>query len=180
MQKHSGKDVSRRDEQVKKILQEIGEHKKAAEKKGGHAFTGLDEDQIRRKLSRAKSPMIIFQTWSGSVSAGGTVSYSVGINNPDPSDWVWVFGHVFVGPANMIASVGEALDAVDTRFARLTAPGFPGQTIAANATVTLTYSLPVPTGIPSTNYQGNTFVYQADWHDVGDYLDRGTFVFGVG
>lgn len=178
MQKQSGKDVSKRADQIKKILHEIEDQKKMFEKKG-MSFTGLDEEQLRAKLGRARSPMIVAQGWSGSVAPGGTLNYSVSIRNPDPAAWVWLFGHVFVGPANMVPSIGEGLDAIDSRFARLTLPAFPGLSLAANESTSLSYSIPIPTGIAATNYQGNTFLYQADWHDAGDYLDRSTFVFGV-
>jgi hypothetical protein len=177
MQKQSGKDLSKRAEQIKKILNEIEEQKKAADKKGMN-FTGLDEEQLRRKMSRTRSPMIVAQGWNNG-SPGGAVNYTVYINNPDPAGWVWLFGHVFIGPANMVPSIGEALEAVDPRFARLTLPAFPGLSVAPTDTTSLTYSVPIPAGIQHTNYQGNTFLYQADWHDVGEYLDRSTFVFAV-
>lgn len=178
MQKQSGKDVSKRDEQIKRILHEQ-EQQRDAFKKKGMQFTALDEEQLRAKLARARSPMIVSQGWSGSAPAGGSLSYTVNIHNPDPAGWVWLFGHVFVGPANMIADVGEALDAIDDRFARLTLPDFPGLSLGPNEMAALTYSVGVPAGTPLTNYQGNTFLYQADWHDTGVYLDRGTFVFAV-
>lgn len=178
MEKQSGKDSSVLNEQVKRILRDIDLQKETFKKKGMN-FTALNEEQLRRKLSRAHSPMIIGQGWGGTVPPGGTLTYNVSIHNPDPAGWVWLFGHVFFGPANMIPSIGEALEVADPRFPRLTQPGFDGLRIATNDTATMTYSIPIPTGIQPTNYQGNIFLYQADWHDVGDYLDRGTFVFTV-
>jgi hypothetical protein len=178
MHKQSGKDPAALNTQVKRILQDVERQKEAFEKKG-MSFTMVDEELLRRKLARARSPMIVSQGW-GATTPGGTLTYNVGIHNPDPAGWVWLFGHVFVGPANMIPSIGEALGAADSRFPHLTQPKFPGLSIATNETTTLTYSIPIPTGIQPTCYQGNVFLYQADWHDVGDYLDRGTFVFAVG
>lgn len=178
MHMQSGKDPSALNTQVKRILQDLERQKEMFEKKG-LSFTMLDEEHLRRKLGRARSPMIVWQSWNNT-TAGGSLTYNVGIHNPDPGGWIWLFGHVFVGPANMIASIGEALGAADPRFPRLTQPAFSGLNIASNETATLTYSLSVPAGIQSSNYQGNMFLYQADWHDVGDYLDRGTFVFAVG
>jgi hypothetical protein len=177
MQKQSGQRVDR-EELVRKILAEIEQHKKEFERKGMQ-YVVLDEEQLRKKLSRSRSPMIVSQGWSGSAPQGGMLTYSVQIRNPDPGPWVWVFGHVFVGAANMIVSPGEALATVDGRFPRLTQPAFPGLTIAPNETAKLDFSIPIPTGMQPSNYQGNVFLYQADWHDVGEYLDRGTFVFGV-
>lgn len=179
MHKQSGKDPAARNEQLKRILHDIDRHKEVFQKKGMN-FTTPDEEQVRRKLNRAHSPMIVFQGWGGATTPGGTLTYNVGIHNPDPAGWVWLFGHVFVGPANMIPPIGEALETADPRFPHLTQPAFPGLSIATNETATLSYSIPIPTGIQSTNYQGNVFLYQADWHDVGEYLDRGTFIFAVG
>jgi hypothetical protein len=178
MKNERGKDSSKREAQVKKLLGELESHKKSFEKRG-LSYTVLEEDQLRAKLARAKSPMIIGQGWSGSVSAGSPLNYDVIVHNPDPGAWIWLFAHVFVGFANPVASLGEAAGAVDTRFPRLTQPEFAGLTLAANESQTLSYSLSVPGGIEPSNYQGNTFLYQADWHDVGTYFDRGTFIFKV-
>lgn len=175
--KQSGREPVSREAQVKKILAEIDEVKRECEKKGMKCVV-LDEEQLRRKLARAKSPMIVGQSWSDG-GPGGSVTYSVYVKNPDPSAWGWVFAYVFVGPANIVTSPGEALAVADARFPRLTQPAFPGQSIAANETARLDFAIQIPTGIQAGNYQGNAFVYQADWHDVGDYLDRGTFVFKV-
>ena len=123
--------------------------------------------------------MIVFQGWTGSVSPGGSLSYNVGIRNPDPIRHVWVFAHVFIGLANIVPDVGTAVAAVDSRFPRLTLPKFSGLTIEPGATQTLSFSIPIPTGIEPSNYLGNTFVFRSNWHDVGEYFDRSIFVFEV-
>jgi hypothetical protein len=176
-QKKSGKEIANKEQLVRDILKEVEAQAKEFDRKG-MTYVALDEEQVRRKLARAKSPMIVSQGWSGA-APGGTVNYSVNIRNPDPGPWVWVFAHVFVGPANMIVDPGQALAVADARFPRLTQPAFAGLSLAVNETKQLNFALPIPAGITPTSYQGNTFVYQADWHDVGDYLDRGTFVFQV-
>jgi hypothetical protein len=176
MNKMTGK-AKPTEELVKTILKEIEIQAKEFEKKG-MSYVALDEEQLRKKLARAKSPMIVSQGW-GNAAQGGTVNYTVNIRNPDPGPWVWLFAHVFVGPANMILDPGQALAVADPRFPRLTLPAFAGMSLAVNETKALTFPVAIPTGIQPSNYQGNTFLYQADWHDVGDYLDRGTFVFQV-
>ena len=35
--------------------------------------------------------------WDSSVAAPGTIKYDIGINNPDPVQWIWLYGHVFTG-----------------------------------------------------------------------------------
>ena len=45
---------------AKKIRQQIRRARKKAERKGMR-FTALDNDEVRRKLKRANSPMIVFR-----------------------------------------------------------------------------------------------------------------------
>ena len=84
------------DAQLKKLLAEIEKHRAQAEKQGHH-FTAPTEEQLREKLGRTNSPMIVSQGWSGA-PAGGTVAYSVGVHNPDPTAWGWLFVHSSSAP----------------------------------------------------------------------------------
>ena len=162
---------------AKDIAEEIERQRKAHERKGLQ-FTALTPEQLERKLKRTDSPMIVFQGWSGSAPVGGTVSYNVGISNPDPIDQIWLFVHLFVGAANIALDVSDAVSAVDERFARLTQPKFAGLTVKSGATETLSFTLPIPK-VEKTNYLGNSFLFQSTWHDPGKYLDRSLFVFEV-
>jgi hypothetical protein len=171
-------DLERQAEFANRLLEEIDLQRQEAERQGLN-FTAPTEEQLKKKLAAAQSPMIGFQAWSGSVSAPGTINYTVGIGNPDPVQWVWLFGHVFVGPANIVRDVGHALLAVDTRFPRLTMPEVFGLTLAAGQSQSLSFSLTVPGDVERSNYLGNTFLFQSRWHDVGQYLDRSHFVFEV-
>jgi hypothetical protein len=164
-------------EHVRRLLNEIDRLRQEAERRG-HNFTAPTTEQLRKKLARAESPMIVSQSW-GSAAPGGTINYTVGINNPDPVQWFWLFAHVFVGPANVVPDVGDAVSAVDPRFPRLTMPRFTGLTLGPGVTQSLSFSLAVPAGVERSNYLGNAILFQANWHDVGKYLDRGNFVFEV-
>ena len=167
-----------RKQQVDEIVEELKRFKLEAEKEKLNVTTATRE-QLEVKLVESDSPMIIFQSWGGSVPNGGTLNYNVGIRNPDPVQHVWLFAHVFVGLANIVPDVGAAAAAVDSRFPRLTLPDFAGLSIAPGTTETLSFSIPVPASIESSNYLGNTFLFRLNWHDVGQYLDRGVFVFEV-
>jgi hypothetical protein len=166
------------EDQAKSVLDEIDKERKRAKREGLN-FTAPSERQLKRKLGRHNSPMIVFQSWSGLVAPGGTVNYNVGINNPDPVTVFWLFVHVFVGAANAVRNIGDALATVDSRFPRLTLPDFAGLSIASGVTTSLSFPLSVPGGVQATNYMGNSFLFRADWHDVGTYFDRGVFVFKV-
>jgi hypothetical protein len=147
------------------------------ENKGEH-FIGITPEQIREKLKRVNSPMIVFQGWN-STTPGGTVNLNVGVFNPDPTLAIWLFAHVWVGSGNIDPTVGTFLLNVDTRFPRLTEPAFFGLTLAAGASATLSYALKVPATVEKTNYLGNTALMQFNWFDVGLDLERANFVFAV-
>lgn len=158
-----------------KIEDAIKKHKR--ENKGEH-FTSVTVKDIERKLKRVNSPMIISQGWNSAVP-GGTVNYSLGIFNPDPTEAIWVFAHVFVGSGNVDPVAGTFLLNVDPRFPRLTEPDFFGLSLAPGAFATLNYSLTIPLTVDKSNYLGNSCLMQFNWHDIGLYLDRSVFVFRV-
>jgi hypothetical protein len=164
-------------EKAKNLTAEIERHRAEAKKKG-LSFTGLTEVEVYQKLTKKNSPMIVSQGW-GPAPPGGTISYTVGIHNPDPVKKTCLFCQVLVGLANIASDVSDAVSAVDTRFARLTQPDFAGLDIEPGATKYLNFALPVPTNVERTNYMGNCFLFRATWHDPGEYLDRGLFVFKV-
>jgi hypothetical protein len=160
------------------LIEEI-ERRRVEAREQGRNFTALTEDQLVEKLARARSPMIVFQSWSGSTTTPGSVDYTVGVNNPDPDVRFSLFVHVFVGPANIASDHNEALALVDTRFPRLVEPSFAGLSVDPGATSSLSFALTVPAGIDPSNYLGNSFLFTATWHDPAEYLDRGLFVFAV-
>lgn len=162
---------------AKTIRDEIERRRRDAAAKN-QQFTGLTDDQIRRKLRKANSPMIIWQGWGGA-PPGGTFDYEVGIFNPDPTIAVELLVHLFVGAASFVADADDALAAVDPRFARLTQPDFPGLSVAPGATQTLVFQFPVPGSVEKTNYLGNAFLFRTTYNDAGLYEDRGLFLFKV-
>ena len=162
-------------EHIKNIQKATEKHKQ--ENKGEH-FTAVTPQEIERKLRRVNSPMIVSQGWSGT-TPGGTFTYSLGVFNPDPTQAIWLFAHVWVGSGNVDPTVGTFLSNVDTRFPRLTQPAFAGLTLAPGASATLNFTIKVPSTAERTNYLGNSCLMQFNWHDIGKYLDRGVFVFAV-
>ena len=170
-------ELERRTEYARRLLDEIDRQRREAERQGLN-FTAPTAQQLKKKLASTESPMIVSQGWGGA-AAGGTFTYSVGINNPDPFQWSSLYVHVFVGPANLVPDVGDAVSAVDARFPRLTMPRVFGLSLAAGATQSVSFSISVPTAIERSNYLGNAILFQGNYHDVGSYLDRGLFVFEV-
>ncbi|HST10154.1 MAG TPA: hypothetical protein VLL05_07240 [Terriglobales bacterium] len=165
--------------QIRKLTSQIEEavRKLKRENKGEH-FTAVTAEEVQKKLRRLNSPMIISQGWS-STTPGGSFNYSLGIFNPDPIQVGSLFAHVFVGSGNVDPVSGTFLLNVDDRFARLTEPPFFGLSLAPGASATLNFTLTVPPTAPRTQYLGNSCLMQFNWHDIGTYLDRSVFVFGV-
>lgn len=159
------------------IRKRVDKERKKAKRKGLH-FTAPTDEQLQRKLGKINSPMIVFQSW-GDTAAGGTVNYTLGISNPDTFTWSNLYVHVFVGPANPVQVLGRALQCVDASFARLTQPDFFGLSVGSGATESLSFQLPVDAGTEPSEYLGNAFLFQAQYHDVGQYFDRGVFPFTV-
>lgn len=166
------------DERVKPILEEIARRRDAA-KKEGQSFTAPTERELRAKLHRHNSPMITSEGWTTYASPGANISYTVGVHNPDSTTAYYLFGHVFVGPANPVSDVGAALALVDPRWPRLTQPPTFGATLAPGASTSFSYQIAIPAGMQVSYYMGNCFLVQVNWTDVGTCYDRGCFVFGV-
>lgn len=161
---------------IKEIEKVIKKHKRLVKK--GQDFTSVAPEDIKRKLGRQNSPMIVSQSWSGT-TAGGTFTYRVGLYNPDPTQAIWLFAHVWVGSGNVDPVVGSFLQNIDTRFPRLTKPSFAGLTIPAGGSTVVNFKIKVPSGVEKTDYLGNCCLMRFNWHDVGTYLDRAVFVFNV-
>ena len=47
------------------------------------------------------------------------------------------------------------------------------------ASASFSFTLKIPNGVEKTGYFGNTVLQQLNFHDVGKYLDRSVFFFGV-
>ncbi|MDT4895131.1 MAG: hypothetical protein QOH25_208 [Acidobacteriota bacterium] len=161
---------------IKTVKEEIDKHKKGVKKEDN--FTSLSDEELRDKLDRVNSPMIVAQSWSNT-TPGGTFTYNVTINNPDPITRSNLYAHVFVGTGNSISNTGDFLLNVDARFPRLTQPAFFGLSLAPGASSTLSFSIKVPSTIELGNYVGNTALVMIDYHDIGTYFDRGAFPFKV-
>ena len=161
--------------QVKRVQEAVDKFKR--DHKAEH-MTFMSADDVVRKLKRVNSPMIVFQSWN-SAAPGGTVSYSLGIYNPDPTLAIWMFAHVWFGSGNVDPVTGTFLSNIDERFPRLTQPAFDGLSLAPGASATLSYSIKIPASVERTNYLANSCLMQFNWHDIGTYLDRSVFVVPV-
>lgn len=166
-------------EKIKRVEEAIEKHKRENKKEYFVALTGK---QIENKLKRAKSPMIVSQSWT-TAQLGGRLLYDVNIHNPDPTSAHLLYAHVWVGSGNVDPNVGSFLRNVDTRFPRLTGPPFSqaswGLSLEPDSSAYIDFELRIPGTVEVTNYLGNTCLMQLPLMEDGTYLDRSVFVFSV-
>lgn len=158
---------------ARRIMQEtdfLGEEARAR----GERFERREEEALVAKLTEetTDTPFFNSQSW-GSGPAGGTITYTANIFNPDPVSYsgFWLFGYLFFGPANFIQDRDAALSAVDTRFPRY----WQRLGVASGASASASFTVNIPSGITPGIYIGNCFLVQRDSFDVGDYFDRAAF-----
>jgi hypothetical protein len=88
---------------IKKIQETIDKQKRENE---GEHFPSVTPEEIEKKLKRVNSPMIVSQGWN-STNPGGVVNYNLGVYNPDPTQVIWLFAHVWVGRVTSIPRSGR-------------------------------------------------------------------------
>jgi hypothetical protein len=169
----------RRAANARRLLEEIEDLRREAREQGKHLVV-RDAAQLLEKLQSTNTPMFTTVGWNATTThSPGTFDFHVTFFNPDPTFYVWVYGHVFIGPALLPADLGQAVALVDTRFPRLTQPDYPGLTLQSGTGGRLDFSLPVPKNIEPTNYLGNCFLFVCNYFGVGDYFDRCQFILNV-
>lgn len=177
--KRSSADRKRAIEQIETVI--ATERKKR--EKSDETFTALTREEIEKKLRRVESPMIVFQSWNNTAPPGGTINYTVGVSNPDPVSWGTLAVGVSVGNRNLITGNDLFVSEFDARFPTLAQPPTVGFSLGAagspNASASFSFTLRIPNGVEKTGYFGNTVLQQLSFHDVGKYLDRSVFFFGV-
>lgn len=168
------------DARSERILKEIESRRLEAAQERQY-FTPLPDEPLPRDLAR---PLIAWQQWTPQVTRGGTLICRIGLANPTPHRQSSLLVHLFVGPPNIETDashhdVGGALTAADQRFARMTAPRFPGLALDSDALDFVAFGLAIPSTVEKGNYLGNCFLFRAAWHGPGAYLERSLFVFEV-
>ena len=159
------------------LLEEIQRRRSEAREQGRN-FSAPTGAQVLDQLLSARSPFIFFLAWN-TTSSPGTINLDVGIMNPDPVTQDSLEVYVFVGPAGLVADIGQALAVVDTRFQNLTEPPFFGLTLGPSTTADLTFAVEVPNGIQPSNYMGNAFLFRDIGFGIDDVLSRADFIFQV-
>ncbi len=179
IRKKSPADIKRAIEMIEAEIQK----EKTRQEKDGKIFVALTHDELVRKLRRANSPMITWQSWGGVVSPGGTNYYSLGVSNPDPVAWDHLALSVSIGNRNAIANNDLFMSDFDHRFPTLAQKppfGFTlGPVGSQTASTSLSFELKIPSGIDKTGYFGNSVLIQLNPSSVGTYLDRSVFFFSV-
>lgn len=162
---------------IEKIKEEVEKHRQSV-KEGDNSFASATEEQLREKLGRVNSPMIVSAGWSNSAAPGAAINFNVAVYNPDPVDRGVLYCYVFIGPGNVVADTGLFLLNVDARFPRLTEPQY-GFALRPTELRVIQFLIKIPSVVESGSYMGNVALLEPNVFDVGTYLDRGQFVFRV-
>jgi hypothetical protein len=146
----------------------------------GMNFAAPNADKILQRLQGGNTPFLYYWLWNYRTPAPGTLSISVGVDNPDPVQQFFVYAHFFVGPGSLSADVGQALTLVDTRFPRATEPEYVGLIMAPSEETSLFFQLPISGRIEQSHYFGNLLLLQVDpFTPPGTVLDRASLVFKI-
>jgi hypothetical protein len=159
--------------EVERRLEEIAELREQAHGQA-LAFSAATEEQLSKKIrgETGNSPYIYAQSWTSGTSGGTTAYYWQWVANPDATYYYPVFTTIFFGLANFLADVGEALDARDTRWPYVSSDGV---SLPAGGTLNPKFSYTTPVGLPHGTYLGNAILWRGQYHDIGQYFDRGLF-----
>lgn len=167
--KKTAEEVKREVAQLKEEIEALRE--RAREQ--GQAFSALDEEQLTKKVrgETSKSPFIYAQGWTSGTSPGSAAQYTVYVRNPDPTAYFPFYVTIFFGLGNFF-DIGQAWIGRDKRW-----PEFSSDRtyLSANSNQSFAFSYTVPTGLPLGTYNGNSVLWEGEWHDVGTAFDRGSF-----
>lgn len=159
-------------QELARRLEEIEALKELAREQG-RAFSSLSEEELEKKIhgEKSKSPFIFAQSWTSGTSPGANASYTVHVSNPDPVAYFPFYVTIFFGLGNFY-DVNQAWIGRDKRW-----PAFSSDRtfLAAGASTAFTFNYTVPTGLPLGTYNGNSVLWEGEWHDVGSSFDRGSF-----
>ncbi|MDQ3980501.1 MAG: hypothetical protein M3314_13260 [Actinomycetota bacterium] len=167
---------------TKAILTAIGKHRDEAQAEGQH-FTTLTDAGIDEKI-KGQKPLIVWQSWTPSVTVGNTLICDVGLANPGPTKHANLFATMTVGfPAVTQTPHPPGLDPrtsmTDARFPRLTLPRFEGLPLEPGEVRSLRFAMTTPGSVDRSNYFASIVLIQAAWHGQGDHLDQSLFIFEV-
>jgi len=154
MQRKSPKQVR---DAVDKLLKQIEEHKKQAEREK-LTFYSLPEKELI-KLERggtSKSPYAYASSWLTPVPRGYQGLYRMYLRNPDPVQHLWLFVTIFFGLGFVFDDLSQAWVGRDKRWPELTTSEF---SLPPNAYSTQELQFTVPNVEPST-YLGNSVFWK--------------------
>jgi hypothetical protein len=161
-------------EHIRKIEKAVEKHKRKYET---DQYTSFRPDEIERMLSLSNNPWIIGYGFNTS-TPGGTLPLSVGIYNPGALNGTNLYIHVWIGSGIVDPTGDTFLLNVDTRFPRLTEPGFPGLIVNSLSTADINLTLDIPATIEKTKYLLNICLMKISWRER-IIFDRGIQVIEV-
>jgi hypothetical protein len=159
--------------EVERRLEEIAQLREQAQGQG-LAFSAPSEEQLTKKVrgETGNSPYIYSQSWTGAASGGSPGYYALWAANPDPVGHYSVFATIFFGLANFLSDLGAGIGARDTRWPYISSEGV---ALPSGGTINPRFTYTTPVGLSAGTYLGNAVLWRGDYHDIGQYFDRGLF-----
>jgi len=160
-------------EEVERRLEEIELLRRQADQQG-LAFSAPSKEQLERKIrgETSNSPYIYSMSWTSGTTPGSPAYYQLWMSNPDPVGYYPVFVSVYFGVANFFDNIADGIIGRDDRWPSMGSPPF---ALAAGTTATQAFNYTTPASVQRSTYLGNSIVWRGDYHDKGDYFDRGLF-----
>jgi hypothetical protein len=159
--------------EVERRLEEIAQLREQAQGQG-QAFSAPSEEQLTKKIraESGNSPYIYSESWTSAATGGSIAYYSLWAANPDSTPHYSVFTTIFFGLANFFTDLGEGIDARDSRWPYISSDGL---MLPVGGTINPRFTYTTPVGLPAGTYLGNAVLWRGDYHDIGQYFDRGLF-----
>jgi hypothetical protein len=168
-------EYTKTDEAVEREVAQVAERIEALRnlaRERGLAFSALTDEQLVRKVrgETANSPFIFAQAWTSGTTPGSAATYRASVQNPDPTGYFPVYMTIFFGLGNFF-DADQGWIGRDKRW-----PEFSSDRtfLSANTNQDFVFNYTVPS-VPLGTYNGNSVLWQGDFHDVGVSFDRGSF-----
>lgn len=143
----------------------------------GLAFSALSEEELIAKEAgeTSNSPYIYAQSWTSGTTSGSSATYRVYVRNPDPRGYYPLLVTIFFGLANFVGDIGHSPASRHDEWPYLSSATF---SLGSSASTNRSFTYQVPQTAAGT-YTGNAVLWRGQYHDAGDYLDRGLFPVSV-
>ena len=168
-------EYTKTDEAVEREVAQLAERIEALRnlaRERGLAFSALTDEQLVKKVrgETANSPFILAQAWTSGTTPGSAATFRAFVQNPDATGHFPVYMTIFFGLGTFF-DADQGWIGRDKRW-----PEFSSDRtfLSPNTNQDFVFNYTVPS-VPLGTYNGNSVLWQGDFHDVGVSYDRSSF-----